>query len=71
MISHWQMVTAEIAALSTSTTIPLEIVSETKFEADETVIINLDGSSVSSNTTAGGSNMSHIIRLLMMIQNQH
>ena len=55
--------TAEIAALSTSTTIPLEIVSETKFEADETVIINLDASSVSSNTTASGSNMSHTYQI--------
>ena len=50
---------AEIAAGNTSTTIPLEVTSETKFETDETVIIALDGSSVSSNTTAGSSNMSH------------
>ena len=55
--------TAEIAALSTSTTIPLEVLSETKYEADETVVINLDASSVSSNTTASGSNMSHTYQI--------
>ncbi|MDA9935321.1 hypothetical protein N9C41_01930, partial [Candidatus Marinimicrobia bacterium] len=50
---------AEIAALSTTTTIPLQIVSETKFEGNETVVIALDGSTVSGNTTPSGSNLSH------------
>ena len=51
--------TAEIAALSTATTIPLQILPDTKYEDNETVIIALDAASVSSNTTASGSNMSH------------
>ena len=51
--------TATIAALATETTVPLEIASETKYENDETVVISLDASSVSSQTTASGSNMSH------------
>ena len=51
--------TARIDALSTVTTIPLEITSDTKFENDETIQIDLDGATVSLNTTASGSNMSH------------
>ena len=35
----------------------------TKFEADETVVIKLNASSVSSNTTASGSNMSHTYQI--------
>ena len=35
--------TARIDALSTATTIPLEITSDTKFENDETIQIDLDG----------------------------
>jgi hypothetical protein len=53
---------AQIDALATETTIPLEIASETKYEDNETVAIALagDGANFSGDyTTASGSNMSH------------
>jgi hypothetical protein len=51
--------TATIDALSTTTTVPLEVTSDTKYEADEKITIALDNTTVSAQTTASGSNMNH------------